>query len=203
MNILNRLASCIAAWALAGCASGPALVLVTVPHIDAQEASPAIAGAPGVLLVRRLELPEYLLVQRMRYRTDNSTLAEWPNTQWAERIEVGIAREFNNALRRHLPGWQVCEANCAERPPAISLQVRVTRMDYVRSERRLYAGVRLSLWSTDRPARLLRIEEHTYVLEGDADTPQSHAGTLSEFLDRAAGDAALAIAAPATLTRPP
>jgi uncharacterized lipoprotein YmbA len=173
-------------------------VLVTVPPADAHAASPAVAAAaPGVLRVRRIEVPEYLLVQRMRYRSDDSTLAEWPNTYWAERIEVGIAREFNNALRRHLPGWQVCEASCGERPPAISLQVSLTRMDYVRSGRRLYAGVRLSSWSTEHPARLLRTVDRAYVLEGDADTPQSHARTLSAFLDRAARDAALDVATPA------
>lgn len=133
----------------------------------------------------------------MRYRSDDSTLAEWPNTYWAERIEVGIAREFNNALRHHLPGWRVCEASCGERPPAISLQLRLTRMDYVRGERRLYAGARLSLWSMDRPARLLRTADHAYVVDGDADTPQSHARALSAFLDRAASDAALDIATPA------
>lgn len=202
MNILHRLAPCIAGWALAGCAFGPAPVLVTVPPINAHAAYPATAdAAPGVLLVRRLEVPEYLLVQRVRYRSDDSTLAEWPNTHWAERIEVGVAREFNNALRRHLPGWQVCETHCGDRSPAVSLQVTLTRMDYARSERRLYAGVRLSVWSTGRPARLLRTEEHAYVLEGDADTPQSHARTLSAFLDRAAGDAALDIAIPAPSRR--
>ena len=204
MNIPNRLAACMASWTLAGCASGPAPVLVTVPSIDAHEASSAIAAAvPGVLRVRRLEVPEYLLVQRMRYRSDDSTLAEWPNTYWAEPIEVGIAREFNNALRRHLPGWQVCEASCGDRPSALSLQVRLTRVDYVRNQQRLYAGVRLSLWSMDRPARLLRSEERAYLLEGDGDTPQSHARALSAFLDRAARDAARDVAAAAPLTQPP
>jgi len=146
-----------------------------------------------VLVVRRLEVPEYLLVQRVRYRADDSTLAEWPNTYWAEQIETGIAREFNNALRRHLPRWQLCEANCGERSPAVSLQVRLTRMDYLRSQQRLEAGVRLSLWNTARPPRLLHTEEHSYSIDGDADKPQSHARTLSAFLDCAAGDAALAV----------
>jgi uncharacterized lipoprotein YmbA len=196
MKIPRRLASWMANLAVAGCASNPAPVLLTIPPIDAgtAPAAPAVATeAPRVLVVRRLEVPEYLLVQRVRYRADDSTLAEWPNTYWAERIETGIAREFNNALRQRLPEWHLCEANCGERSPALSLQVRLTRMDYVRSARRLEAGVRLSLWSTDRPPRLLHTEEHTYAIDGDADTPQSHARTLSAFLDRAAGDAALAV----------
>jgi hypothetical protein len=27
----------------------------------------------------------------------------------AERIEVGVGREFNAALRERLPGWRLCE----------------------------------------------------------------------------------------------
>jgi uncharacterized lipoprotein YmbA len=199
MKILIRLASCIAACVLASCASGPAPLLVTLPTIETPAASAATPAAPrGLLLVRRLEIPEYLMVQRMRYRTDDSTLAEWPHALWAERIEIGITREFNNALRQRLPGWQVCESNCGERGPALSLQVQVMRIDYVRSERRLYAAVRLSLWTTDRPPRPLRTVDHSYVLEGDADTPQSHARTVSAFLARAASDAAPAVVASAT-----
>ncbi|MDM0116373.1 ABC-type transport auxiliary lipoprotein family protein [Variovorax sp. J22R133] len=191
------MASCIAACVLAGCASGPALLLVTLPSIESPAASAASTAAPpGLLLVRRLDIPEYLMVQRMRYRsTDDSTLAEWPHAMWAERIEVGITREFKNALRQRLPGWQVCEANCGERGPVLALQVM--RIDFVRSERRLYAAVRLSLWTMDRPPRPLRTEEHAYVLEGDADSPQPHARTVSAFLARAASDAALAVVVPA------
>jgi uncharacterized lipoprotein YmbA len=188
--------------ALGGCASAPPPFLLTLPPIDALKAgTPRSTAAPRVLAVRRPDVPAYLLSQRVRYRVDDSTLAEWPNASWAERIELSVARVFNEALHQRLPGWQLCKDNCSERTPALSLQVELTRMEYFRGERRLAAGARISLWSTERPPRLLHTEEHAYEVEGDADTPSSHARAISGFLDRVAGDAALALASP-QLTRP-
>jgi uncharacterized lipoprotein YmbA len=197
MNITNHrswLALCVVAAVLMGCASTPSPTLLALPPIEAVKPATASAAlAPRLLAVRRPEVPEYLLVQRVRYSSGDSTLAEWPNTYWAERLEISVARGFDDALRQRLPGWQICEVNCSERSPALTLQVRLTRMDYVRSERRLMASARLTMWSTERPARLLHTEDHAYVIEGDADTPQSHARTLSIFLDRVAADAATAV----------
>jgi len=184
------LVMCIGA-ALTGCASSPAPVLLTLPSLDYATATPATTlGVPHVLAVRRPELPEYLLARRVRYRSDDSSLAEWPSAYWAERLEVSVAREFNHALRQRLPGWQLCEANCGERSPALSLQVKLTSMEYVRTDRMLNAHLRLSLWSVERAPRLLHTEDLTYVLSGDADTPQAQARAISAFLACAASDAA-------------
>jgi uncharacterized lipoprotein YmbA len=193
-NQRSWLALFLVATVLAGCASTPPPTLLALAPIEAAKpATTPLASPPNLLAVRRPQVPEYLLAQRVRYRSGDSTLAEWPNTYWAERLEISVARGFEDALRQRLPGWQICEVNCSERSPTLALQVRLTRMDYVRNEQKLVGGAQLSLWSTEKPPRLLHTEEHAYSIDGDADTPQSHARTVSAFLDRVAADAALAV----------
>jgi len=181
---------------LTACASAPPPLLLTLPPAvsSAAAAAPVPAGTPRVLAVGRPEIPEYLVARRVRYRAEASTLGEWPDAFWAERIEVGVGREFNAALRERLPGWRLCEANCSEQSAAASLQVVLTRMDYVRSERRLKASARIMVWSTERVPKLLQGGEFSYDLAGDADTPQSQAGTVTELLRRVAADAAASVA---------
>lgn len=177
---------------LAACASAPPPVLLTLPQTVSAPAA-ANAAAPAtvrVLSVSRPEIPEYMVARRVRYRAESSTLGEWPDVFWAERIEIGMGREFNAALRERLPGWRLCEANCGEQSPAASLQVALTRLDYVRNERRLKASGRIVLWSSERVPRLLYSVEFDHEIAGDADTPQSQARTLTELLQRVAADAA-------------
>lgn len=201
MTALNRWA----AWPLraalvmmlAGCASAPAPVLLTLPPAVAAPVA-TVSATPAsvrVLAVSRPEIPEYLVARRVRYQAETSTLGEWPDTFWAERIEIGVAREFAAALRERLPGWRLCEASCSEQSPAAALQVALTRMDYVRSERRLKATVRINLWSTQRVPRLLHGREFSVDIPGDADTPQSQARASTELLRRIAAEAATAVAA--------
>jgi uncharacterized lipoprotein YmbA len=185
---------------LAACASAPPPVLLTLPPAAspmpaaAPLASP-VPAAPRVLAVTRPEIPEYVVARRVRYRAEASTLGEWPNTFWAERIEIGVGREFSAALREHLPGWRLCEAGCSEQSPVASLQVTLIRLDYVRSERRLQATVRIVLWSTERVPRVLHSNEFNENVPGDADTPQAQAAALTELLRRAAAFAASVVVA--------
>jgi len=189
------LALCIG-LALAGCAAAPPPMLVTLPATAAGPAAAPPAGATArVIALRRLEIPEYLKARRIRFRADDATLAEWPNAYWAERLEVAATEAFGDALRRHLPGWEICESSCSERSAALSLQLQLTRMDYVRNEKRLHAEARLSVWSTDRPARLVRTEQRSYTIDGGADSPQSHARAIAQLLDRLAEDAAPSVGA--------
>lgn len=181
---------------LMACASAPPPVLLTLTPASSSAAAtaPVAPTTPRVLAVSRPEVPEYLMARRVRYRAEASTLGEWPDTFWAERIEIGVAREFNAALRERLPGWRLCEANCSEQSPAASLQVVLTRMDYVRSERRLKASGRITLWSPERVPRLLQGGDFSYEIEGDADSPQSQARTVTELLQRVAAEAAPLVA---------
>ena len=164
---------------LAGCDASPStppVLLSLPPAVTTSAAGAAPAGsasaAPQLLAIRRIGIPEYLVARRVRYRADASTLAEWPNTFWAERIEIGVSREFVSALRQQLPGWAVCESNCGDLQPAVALQVEMAPMDFVRSTQRLQARARITL-SDGSSARVLSTEERVYDLPASAATPQA------------------------------
>lgn len=194
----------LAALALAGCASTPAPTLLTLPPLAATAgAIPNPAADAPVLSVARVEMPEYVVSRRVRYRSDSSTLAEWPNTFWAERIEVGLSREFAAALRDRLPQWRICEAHCAERGPAAALRVTITRMDYLRGERRLSASARIALERPQQRAGQLVDQERRYDVAARGDGPQAQAQAYAELLMQLANDAAASVAAVAPAAQPP
>lgn len=179
---------------LAGCAATPVTpVLLTLP--PAVGASTTVseppAGAP-LLLLRRVALPEYLIARPVRYRADASTLADWPNTYWAERIEVAATREFGSALRSALPGWQLCHADCPDQGRRQSLQVEFLSLDLLRGERLLRARTRISLsdLAASSAATPLRAQERVYDLPTASDTAQAQAEAMTELLRRVARDAA-------------
>jgi len=187
--------------ALAGCAaSAPAPVLLSLPHAgDAMAPVSAAAAVPApTLVVRRVGVPEYLASRRVRYRADASTLAEWPNTFWAERIEIGVTREFVAALRQRLPGWTVCDATCDDGTPALSLQVDLAPLDYLRSAQQLEARARVVVSSVQAEPKLLQQREQGFRLKAGSDTAQAEAEAISELLSQVA-----ALAAPAVLSAKP
>ena len=182
---------------LAGCAaSSPAPVLLSLPPVlgaaPAASATGAVgtAATPTVLAVRRVNIPEYLVARRVRFRADASTLAEWPNTYWAERIEIGVSREFVSALRPWLPGWSLCDTNCGDQIPAFTLQVDIVPMDYVRSVQTLQARARITLSDASAAPKVLRTEELTYEIAATADTAQGHAQALADLIRHGAAAAA-------------
>jgi uncharacterized lipoprotein YmbA len=186
MNLLKRIFGLASvAAALAGCAaSTPAPVLLTLP--PATSATSALAPAPSasmpLLAVRRVGIPEYLAARRVRYRADPSTLAEWPNTYWAERIEIGVSREFIAALRQQLPGWALCEATCGEQTPMLALQVDLAPLDYLRSDRQLQARARIGITSGAPGPRPLPARELSFLLPVANDSAQGHAEAISALL---------------------
>ena len=180
-------AGVLAVGVLAGCASSPAPVLLTLPPaVVVAAAAPAAAGPAPALAVRRVTIPEYLVARRVRYRADASTLAEWPNTYWAERIEIGVSREFLSALRQQLPGWTLCDTSCGEQAAALTLQVDLVPMDYVRSTRTLQARARINLSGAEASAKPLRTEELAYELPGGSDTAQAQAQAMAELIRQVA-----------------
>jgi uncharacterized lipoprotein YmbA len=193
----------LAAGALAGCASSiPAPALLTLPMpvggaAPAAAPSPAPSASTPLLAVRRIGIPEYLVARRVRYRADPSTLAEWPNTYWGERIEIGVARQFVGALRRQLPGWSLCDTNCGDRLPVLTLQVDIAPMDYVRSARQLEASARISVSGVGADAAVLQVRELNYAIPAMADTAQAQAVAIGELIERLAADTAPLIAAAA------
>ena len=176
---------------LAACAaSSPAPVLLTLPPVaQAVAAAPAMPNASAaspLLAVRRINIPEYLVSRRVRYRADASTLAEWPNTYWAERIEIGVSREFMSALRAQLPGWSMCDTSCGDQVPALTLQVDLVPMDYLRSAQKLQARVRITLSGAGVSPTVIQTQELAYDLPATADTAQAQAQTIATLLQQVA-----------------
>ena len=197
-------AAALAAALLGACAvsPSPAPVLLTLPPATAllagKASPPSVPNAPGALplvAVRRVHIPEYLVVRRVRYRTDASTLAEWPNTYWAERIEVGVSREFVSALRQQLPGWTLCDTHCGDQAPALTLQVDLEPLDYLRSARRLQAQARLTLSGAGAAPKVLLTQALAYEIASSADTPQAQAQAMAQLIRQVAAAGAALIRA--------
>lgn len=198
----------VAAALTAGCATDPvpAPVLLTLPSAGnaipgggngGAASAPATATGEPLLAVRRIAIPEYLVARRVRYRADPSTLAEWPNTFWAERIEIGVSREFVSALRAQLPGWSLCENNCGDRTPTLALQVEMVPMDYMRSTQRLQARARVVVSSAGGNPRVLQAQESSYELPASADTAQGQAQAVAELIRQVAAASAAMVRAAA------
>lgn len=178
----RRLLILAGAVLLAACASqAPRPTLITVPNLAAASPAPSAVAGP-VLVVRRVGVPEYLASRRVRFRADASTLAEWPDTWWAERIEVGVSREFTAALRQALPGWTLCEGSCGDRTATYSLQVELQPLDYLRGQARLQASGQAIISTTDAPPRVLRSLALSLDRPVTSDTPQAHAQAISEVV---------------------
>jgi uncharacterized lipoprotein YmbA len=191
---------------LAGCASTAPSTLLSLPSTSATSTTTVLAinSMMPVLAVSRLNIPEYLVSRRVRYKLDSSTVGEWPETYWAERIEVSMSNEFNAALQRRMPEWRICEANCTPQAPVVSLQVGITQLDYVRSEKRLYGAAKFIIEDANSARRVLRGEERQYQITATGDSPQAQAQAVSEFLKKLASDAArLATVPPAAINAQP
>ncbi|HEY4067697.1 MAG TPA: ABC-type transport auxiliary lipoprotein family protein [Burkholderiaceae bacterium] len=171
-------------------ASSPPPVLLTLPAAaPAAAVAPASPASSPLLAVRRVAIPEYVVARRVRYRADPSTLAEWPNTYWAERIEIGVTREFVAAMRAQLPGWSLCDTSCGDAVPALSLQVELVPMDYLRPSQTLQARARIVVGSGANGPTLLT-QELPFVLSGGADNAQTQARLMAELIRQVAQAAA-------------
>lgn len=196
MNCATKLAISLVSLVLVGaCATSvPAPVLLTLPPVATDAAAPAAAAASMPhLAVRRVAIPEYLVARRVRYRADPATLAEWPDTYWAERIEIGVTREFTSALHQQLPGWDLCQTSCGDQEAGFTLQVDLVPMDYLRNTRTLQARARIALsgpGAPGAPTKVVAMREIAYEVPATADNPQGQAQAISTLLQRVAADAA-------------
>jgi uncharacterized lipoprotein YmbA len=185
----------VLAGVLAGCAaSSPAPVLLMLPSeaapmADAAAAPQAAASMP-LIAVRRVAIPEYIVARRVRYRADPSTLAEWPNTYWAERVEIGVSHAFLAALRRELPGALLCDVSCGDHAPALTLQVDLMPLDFVRSSQKLVAHARIALSGAGAAPKVLQTLERDYAIPATADTAQAQAQAMATLIQQTAAAAA-------------
>lgn len=194
-GLASVIGAAFVALSMAGCTSNTrAPVLLALPALPvagaSQDGQQDANASIRVAAVRRLELPEYMVSRRVRYRADTSTLAEWPNTYWAERIEIAASREFHAALRTQLSNWRLCEGTCATEASAVVIQTHLIRLDYDRQERTLRSVADITLWGTGSAPQRLRSTVREYRIEAESDTAQGQAQAMSELLHRMAVDTA-------------
>lgn len=184
-------------WALGlgACSTAPVPTLLSLPLPPSRPVTPAVvaspastASAPRFITLRRVNIPEYLQTDAVRYRNADSTLAEWPNTAWAERLEVGLTNHLALLLRQALPSWTVCDSHCPSMPTGQVLIVNIAPLDYVRNAGQLRADVN---WRITRPG-----STPTPVFSGSSttstpvspDTPVGQATAMSQLLNQVAQD---------------
>lgn len=179
---------------LAGCASPPPPTLLSLPlpqpaGTTAAAAAPAAsasapAAAPLVLAVRRVQLPEYLQADPVRYRVEGGVLAEWPGVVWAERLEIGLTRHLAMRLRQALPGWVVCEGGCAGAAPGHTIVVELAPLDYVRPTGTLQAEARWRV--AGGPAgrqQILQAGARSFSLPVEPDSPAGQAAAMGAVVE--------------------
>lgn len=189
------------ALGLGACSTAPPPTLLSLPlpppqqELSAVALPPAssVASAPRFMTLRRVNIPEYLQTDAVRYRQADSTLVEWPNTAWAERLEVGLTNHLALLLRQALPSWTVCDSHCPSMPSGQVLIVNIAPLDYVRSAGQLRADVS---WRITGPG-----STPTPVFSGNRaastpvspDTPVGQAAAMSTLLNQVAQDVARAV----------
>ena len=102
-DALPKVACVALCVALVGCASAPqerrwlSLPLDAPPSAAAPTSAPvssvaaaSAARATPQIRLQRVQIPEYLQSNRVRFRDSAATLAEWPGVRWAERLEIGL-----------------------------------------------------------------------------------------------------------------
>lgn len=192
----------LAALSLSGCSTPPPPTLLSLPLPPATpapevrlaalaaSAPSAAASAPKFLTLRRVNIPEYLQTDAVRYRNADNTQTEWPGTAWAERLEVGLTNQLALLLRQALPDWTVCDANCPSLPNGQILIVNIAPLDYLRPTGQLRADVS---WRVTGPGSVptpwASGASHPS-LTVSPDTPVGQATAISALLDGLAKDVA-------------
>src|SRR5574343_1046920 len=136
---------------LAGCGSSPPERSWLSLPLDASPATPpapapadegastpvttriAPRGTPQLRLLR-VQIPEYLQSNRVRYRDSPATMAEWPGVRWAERVEIGLTRHLAEQLNGLVGTGTVCDDACHATPNVSNLQVSYIALDHDRPQ---------------------------------------------------------------------
>lgn len=188
-------------WALGlgACSTAPMPTLLSLPLPPAQPvpsavaappASASAASAPRFLTLRRVNIPEYLQTDAVRYRNADSTLVEWTNTAWAERLEVGLTNHLALLLRQALPSWTVCDSHCPSMPTGQVLIVNIAPLDYVRSSGQLRADVGWRITGPGSAPTPVFSGSSTTSTPVSPDTPVGQAAAMSTLLNQVAQDVA-------------
>lgn len=113
--------------------------LNTSTSIAPKAASRLAEPAPRIIRLQRVQIPEYLQTNRVRYRESTATLAEWANARWAERLEVNLTRHLAEELSTHAASATICMETCEAVPTGGTLQVTYVLLDLNRTAKSLHA----------------------------------------------------------------
>jgi uncharacterized lipoprotein YmbA len=197
---------------LMGCQSRPPNHLLTLP-LPAATSQPWAARLPAgrapdapVLAVRRVGLPEHHQDSQVRYREGASTVAHWPDVNWADRLDVTLTEHLAMRLRGALPGWTVCVRTCPTTAPTLVLRVDLSPFDVQMPEAMLRAGVH---WWLDAPSRAAapvnpgvaspRLDGQgraVHTIPVQPRTPAGQAAAMATVLDRLSAEVADALTPP-------
>lgn len=185
------LATCCIGILFTGCANAPDPQLLSLPlpaHLAILPDSQA--DQTSMLVLRRVNVPEYLQTPRVRYRAADSVLADWPQFVWAERLESGLTDHLLIRLRMRLPGWVVCERACPTGKTAYVLAMDLSPLDQVRAAGELRAQAHWQIvWRGDSSGTV-REGMRSLALPTVADSAQGQAEALGRMLDVLAQDIA-------------
>lgn len=175
----------------AGCATKDTpSVLIALPAPALQVGTKPVAAPssrPGpTLIVGRLELPEYWQSRAVRFRGDGATIGTWPDTYWAERVEIGVSRHLAIEMGQAAQEWVVCDGSCE--PPAGAawrLKVVLPQLDYRRADRRLDASASwmlLPLPAASHLGHAMLRGQHVLSVPAGADSAQAQAEAVSQMI---------------------
>ncbi|RZL11543.1 MAG: hypothetical protein EOP40_02160 [Rubrivivax sp.] len=184
------------------------LLALPSPSIAQGDDEPSRQLLPGspTLIVGRLELPEYWQARSVRYRSDGVTVNTWPDTYWAERVEIGVSRHLTIEMGQAARGWLVCDSAC-EPPPSATWRLKVVlpTLDYHRDERRLVGTATWTLLPLPGTARLghaVMRGQQSLTIQAEADTPQAQAQAMSRLVHELAGRIAIQLPEAASVRVP-
>ncbi|RZI83318.1 MAG: hypothetical protein EOP38_13080 [Rubrivivax sp.] len=195
MNLRRVITLAAVSAGLAACSTTPPPSLISLPLPESSPLAPApamAASAPRNLTVRRITIPEYAQTDAVRYRLADNTLVEWPNTTWAERLEVGMTSQLALRLRQALPGWTVCDAHC-QPAKGLVLMVNIAPLDYVRPQQALRADVHWRLMGPDSPMVPLSVGGRPFSAKVEQDSPVGQAAAIGALLSEVAQDIVLQV----------
>lgn len=181
---------------LAGCGSSPPERSWLSLPLDASPATPlapapadegastpvttriAPRGTPQLRLLR-VQIPEYLQSNRVRYRDSPATMAEWPGVRWAERVEIGLTRHLAEQLNGLVGTGTVCDDACHATPNVGNLQVSYVALDHDRPQARLRAQVNWALTPTAGSAATPRQGQVRWTEPVPEDSPTGQAAAMA------------------------
>jgi uncharacterized lipoprotein YmbA len=186
------LAACCIGLLFVGCASTPDPQLLSLPLPAEQAGTPdAQTGqATSMLVLRRVNIPEYMQTPRVRYRADNSVLANWPHVVWAERLESSLTDHLLIRLRARLPGWTVCERACPASKAAYVLAMDLSPLDQVRAPGELRTQAHWQITWRGDSSGASHDGMRTLALPTPSDSAQGQAEAMARMLDVLAQDIA-------------